>query len=90
MKLIRVSRVSFYFVFPLWCEEDLIDSDLTIDHNLLLYPYKTSLDESETIDNILSGRKDFMQALEAKDPQLGWNSIGKPYLIHFNPLPLAI
>ncbi|ESZ94384.1 putative alcohol oxidase [Sclerotinia borealis F-4128] len=45
------------------------------DHNLLLYPYKTSLDESETIDNILSGRKDFVQALEAKDPQLGWNAV---------------
>lgn len=49
------------------------------DHQLLLYPYKTSLDDSETIDNILSGRKDFVKALEAKDPQLGWNSVGKSY-----------
>ncbi|KAJ8071418.1 hypothetical protein OCU04_001739 [Sclerotinia nivalis] len=45
------------------------------DHNLLLYPYKTSLDESETIDGVLSGRKDLAQALEAKDPQLAWNSV---------------
>ncbi|APA05685.1 hypothetical protein SS1G_01984 [Sclerotinia sclerotiorum 1980 UF-70] len=45
------------------------------DHHLLLYPYKTSLDETETIDGFLSGRKDFAQALEAKDPQLAWNSV---------------
>ncbi|QSZ33838.1 hypothetical protein DSL72_005411 [Monilinia vaccinii-corymbosi] len=54
------------------------------DHNLLLYPYKTSLDESETIDNILSGRKDLAQALEAKDPQLGWNSIGPDFVADWN------
>ncbi|KAG4035254.1 hypothetical protein MFRU_001g00250 [Monilinia fructicola] len=45
------------------------------DHNLLLYPYKTSLDESETTDNILSGRKPLAQALEEKDPKLGWNAV---------------
>ncbi|TGO26448.1 hypothetical protein BPAE_0059g00180 [Botrytis paeoniae] len=45
------------------------------DHHLLLYPYRTSLDDSETIDNILSGRKDFVKSLGAKDPQLGWNAI---------------
>jgi hypothetical protein len=47
------------------------------DHHLLLYPYKTSLDENETIDGILSGRKDFVKALGEKDPILGWNAIGK-------------
>lgn len=47
------------------------------DHNLLLYPYKSNLGESETLDGILSGRKDFVQALEAQDPMLGWNGIGK-------------
>lgn len=47
------------------------------DHNLILYPYKTTLDEGETLDGILSGRKDFAQALEEKDPFLGWNGIGK-------------
>ncbi|KAF8864338.1 putative alcohol oxidase [Acephala macrosclerotiorum] len=45
------------------------------DHHLLLYPYKTSLDENETIDGILSGRKDFVKALGEKDPMLGWNAI---------------
>jgi len=45
------------------------------DHHLLLYPYKTSLDEGETLDGILSGRKDFVKALEGKDPMLGWNGI---------------
>ena len=47
------------------------------DHHLLLYPYKSSLDENETIDCILSGRKDFVKALGEKDPMLGWNAIGK-------------
>jgi alcohol oxidase len=46
------------------------------DHHLLLYPYKTNLDESETLDGILSGRKDFAKAMEEKDPMLGWNGIG--------------
>lgn len=47
------------------------------DHHLLLYPYKSNLDENETLDGFLSGRKDFVKALEAKDPMLGWNGIGK-------------
>jgi alcohol oxidase len=50
------------------------------DHHLLLYPYKSNLDESETLDGILSGRKDFVKAMEEKDPMLGWNGIGKPYI----------
>ncbi|KAF4628178.1 hypothetical protein G7Y89_g9974 [Cudoniella acicularis] len=45
------------------------------DHHLLLYPYKSSLDENETLDGILSGRKDFAKALGEKDPMLGWNGI---------------
>ncbi|KAM3077347.1 hypothetical protein ACMFMG_006697 [Clarireedia jacksonii] len=45
------------------------------DHHLILTPYKTSLDESETLDGILSGRKDFVKALGEKDPMLGWNGI---------------
>lgn len=49
------------------------------DHHLLLYPYKTSLGEGETLDGILSGRKDFVKALTEKDPMLGWNVIGKTY-----------
>lgn len=47
------------------------------DHHLLLYPYKSTLDESETLDGLLSGRKDFVKAMEEKDPMLGWNGIGE-------------
>jgi alcohol oxidase len=46
------------------------------DHHLLLYPYRSSLGEGETLDGILSGRKDFVKAMEEKDPILGWNGIG--------------
>lgn len=45
------------------------------DHHLLLYPYKSNLAPEETLDPILSGRKDFVKALGEKDPQLGWNGI---------------
>lgn len=47
------------------------------DHHLLLYPYKTSLDPSETLDGVFSGRKNLAKALEEKDPILGWNGIGE-------------
>lgn len=47
------------------------------DHHLLLYPYKTNLGEGETLDGIMSGRKDFVKAMETKDPILGWNGIGE-------------
>jgi alcohol oxidase len=47
------------------------------DHHLLLYPYKSSLDKSETLDELLSGRKEFKAAVEDQDPRLGWNAIGK-------------
>lgn len=59
----------------------IADVFLSTDHNLLLYPYKTSLDESETTDNILSGRKPLAQALEEKDPKLGWNAVGKSLVL---------
>lgn len=45
------------------------------DHHLVLYPYKSSLDPGETLDCILSGRKDFAKAAAEKDPMLGWNGI---------------
>ena len=51
------------------------------DHHLLLYPYKSDLGEGETLDCILSGRKDFATALGQKDPMLGWNGIGMFFLI---------
>lgn len=53
------------------------------DHHLILYPYRTSLEDGETLDGILSGRKDFAKALQEKDPILGWNGIGSPHL-HMN------
>jgi alcohol oxidase len=45
------------------------------DHQLLLYPYKTSLAPEQTIDGILSGRANVTEMIEKKDPMLGWNAI---------------
>jgi alcohol oxidase len=45
------------------------------DHHLVLYPYKTSLKPEKTIDGFLAGRKDFGEAIQNKDPMLGWNAI---------------
>lgn len=45
------------------------------DHHLVLYPYKSSLKPEETIDCLLSGRKDFVKAIGEKDSMLGWNAI---------------
>ncbi|CAE7174359.1 hypothetical protein PTNB73_02651 [Pyrenophora teres f. teres] len=45
------------------------------DHHLVLYPYKTSLDTTQTIDAVLSGRADVPGMLARKDPMLGWNAI---------------
>jgi len=45
------------------------------DHHLCILPYKTSLAPEETNDALLSGRIDFMKAVEEKNPILGWNSI---------------
>ncbi len=59
------------------------------DHNLLLYPYKSNLDEGETLDGILSGRKDFVKALGEKDPILGWNGIGIFFLVSVHDLKLT-
>jgi alcohol oxidase len=54
-------------------------------------PYKTSLGEGETLDGILSGRKDFVKALGEKDPILGWNGIGKfPTLLPSPPLHILL
>lgn len=46
------------------------------DHHLVLYPYKTNLPETDTLDAFLSGRKDFGKAMEENDKMLGWNGIG--------------
>jgi hypothetical protein len=45
------------------------------DHNLIFYPYRTSLEPTETLDGLLSGRLDRAQALAEKNPILGWNAI---------------
>lgn len=50
------------------------------DHQLVLYPYKTSLNKRETLDGILSGRQDLAKLIEQKDPILGWNGIGCAHL----------
>lgn len=60
------------------------------DHHLLLYPYRTkNLDAEETLDGILSGRKDFVKALGEEDPMLGWNGIGKKFQLR-EPLKIQI
>ncbi|KAI0516961.1 GMC oxidoreductase [Xylaria bambusicola] len=45
------------------------------DHNLILFPFKTSLQPHETLDELLSGRLSFEEAAKKKDPRLGWNTI---------------
>ncbi|KAH7379561.1 alcohol oxidase-like protein [Pyrenochaeta sp. MPI-SDFR-AT-0127] len=45
------------------------------DHHLVLYPYKTSLEPSQTIDDILSGRVDAAELVKNNDKKLGWNGI---------------
>jgi alcohol oxidase len=47
------------------------------DHHLILYPYRSTLDPEETIDGVLSGRKDFAKMAAEKDPMVGWNAIGR-------------
>jgi alcohol oxidase len=54
------------------------------DHNLLFYPYKSSLLPEETLDGVFSGRKNLEEAIADKDPQLGWNGIGK---VKHRPFP---
>lgn len=45
------------------------------DHHLMVYPYKTNLEPKETLDELWSGRLDFTQAVEEKNPILGWNGV---------------
>lgn len=45
------------------------------DHPLVAQVFKTSYKEDETLDAILSGRRDFAQALQERDPFLGWNAV---------------
>ncbi|KAK8913194.1 Alcohol oxidase [Metarhizium anisopliae BRIP 53293] len=45
------------------------------DHNLIGYPYMTTLAPDQTLDGLNSGRLDFAKALEEKNPILGWNGI---------------
>ncbi|KAM0327527.1 hypothetical protein ACHAQA_005817 [Verticillium albo-atrum] len=45
------------------------------DHQLILYPYMSSLQSHETIDQILRNPTGRQELIEKKDPRLGWNSI---------------
>ncbi|KAI1131378.1 GMC oxidoreductase [Nemania abortiva] len=45
------------------------------DHNLILWPYKTSLEPHETHDDLISGRLSYEEAMKRKDPRLGWNTV---------------
>jgi alcohol oxidase len=54
------------------------------DHHLVLYPYKSNVAPEETLDDVLSGRKDWRIAAEAHDPILGYNGIGKSDRMYYN------
>lgn len=43
------------------------------DHQLLVYPYKSSLNPEETLDAIASGRRDPEEMIKNNDDILGWN-----------------
>ncbi|KAL2059962.1 hypothetical protein VTL71DRAFT_10117 [Oculimacula yallundae] len=43
------------------------------DHQLLLYPYRSSLEPEETLDALVSGRIDPGELIQKNDPMLGWN-----------------
>jgi alcohol oxidase len=43
------------------------------DHHLLVYPYKSSLAPEETIDAVVSGRRDPEDLIKNNDKILGWN-----------------
>jgi alcohol oxidase len=45
------------------------------DHHFLLCPYKTNLSPDETLDGIMTRRRDFMEALTSKDTILGTNAL---------------
>ncbi|KAF2468793.1 alcohol oxidase [Lindgomyces ingoldianus] len=45
------------------------------DHHFLLPTYKTSLGADETLDGLITGRRDFVKALGERDSILGWNGI---------------
>ncbi|KAK7431557.1 hypothetical protein QQZ08_001775 [Neonectria magnoliae] len=45
------------------------------DHNLCLYPYRTSLKPRETIDAVLRNPGNRQALIDSKDEILGWNSI---------------
>src|SRR6266566_5205533 len=45
------------------------------DHNLIFYPYKTSLAAHETADGLLSGRTSAATLIGRGDKMLGWNAI---------------
>ncbi|KAI0968398.1 GMC oxidoreductase [Xylaria arbuscula] len=43
------------------------------DHNLVAYPFRSSLKPHETLDELISGRLSLEDAIRRKDPRLGWN-----------------
>ncbi|EED11964.1 glucose dehydrogenase, putative [Talaromyces stipitatus ATCC 10500] len=45
------------------------------DHQLLTYPYKSSLDVEETIDAVVSGRRSVEELVRNNDKILGWNTM---------------
>ncbi|GAP84975.2 putative GMC oxidoreductase [Rosellinia necatrix] len=56
----RCARASWW-----WCR----------DHHLILWPFRTALDHTETLDDLVSGRLSVEDAVRNKDPRLGWNAV---------------
>lgn len=44
------------------------------DHNLVVYPYRSSLEPSETVDALYGGRLDIPKLMETNDKILGWTA----------------
>ncbi|GAW13347.1 hypothetical protein ANO14919_027300 [Xylariales sp. No.14919] len=45
------------------------------DHHLILYPFKTTLEPHETLDELFFGQLSWEEAMKRRDPRLGWNGI---------------
>lgn len=46
-----------------------------LDHHIMLYPYKTSLEPEDTMDSLLSGRLNVGELLQNGDPILSYNGV---------------
>lgn len=45
------------------------------DHQIVLLPFKTSLEPEQSLDGILTGQLDVQKAIQESSPMMGWNGI---------------